>query len=61
MQNLRFRGYNRVKFQSAKLGKTVLCNSLLLRDYLLQLEWDDDVKSYEVKPFKVSYKVENRP
>jgi hypothetical protein len=50
-----FRGYNRVKFQSIKLGRPVLCQSLLLRDYLLSLEWDTDVKSYELRPFKITY------
>ena len=53
-----FRGYNRVKFQSEKLGKTVFCQSLLLRDYLLHLEWDETVQSYELKPFKISIKID---
>ena len=53
-----FRGYNRVKFQSEKLGKTVFCQSLLLRDYLLHLEWDETVQSYELKPFKISIKLD---
>lgn len=53
-----FRGYNRVKFQSGKLGKTVFCQSLLLRDYLLHLEWDETVQSYELKPFKISFEMD---
>ena len=55
-----FRGYNRVKFQSLKLGKTVFCQSLFLRDYLLHLEWDDNVQSYELNPFKISYKTNGK-
>jgi hypothetical protein len=57
MSKIKFRGYNRVKFQSEKLGKTVFCQSLLLRDYLIHLEWDENVLSYELKPFKISYKL----
>lgn len=53
-----FRSYNRVKFQSEKLSKTVFCQSLLLRDYLLHLEWDESVQSYELKPFKISIKID---
>ena len=60
MAKANFRGYNRIKFQSLKLGKTVFCQSLFLRDYLLHLEWDESVRSYELKPFKISYKVEGR-
>ena len=56
MARAMFRGYNRVKFPSLKLGKTVFCQSLFLRDYLLHLEWDESVLSYELKPFKISYK-----
>lgn len=57
MTKITFRGYNRVKFQSLKLSKTVFCQSLILRDYLLHLEWDENVLSYELKPFKISYKL----
>lgn len=57
MANATFRGYNRVKFPSLKLGKTVFCQSLFLRDYLLHLEWDETVLSYELKPFRISYKL----
>lgn len=56
MAKATFRGYNRVKFQSLKIGKTILCQSLILRDYLIHLEWDEDVQFYELKPFKVSVK-----
>jgi len=52
-----FRGYNRVKFQSLKLGTTIFCQSLLLRDYLLHIEWDENVQSYELKPFKIFIKI----
>jgi hypothetical protein len=55
MKNGIFRAYNRVKFQSEKLGKSIWCNSLLLRDYLILLEWDTQIKSYELWPFKISY------
>ena len=55
-----FRGYNRVKFQSLKLGKTVFCQSLILRDFLIHLEWDDSVTSYELKPFKISIKTSGK-
>jgi hypothetical protein len=60
MANAKFRGYNRVKFQSLKLGRTVFCKSLFLRDYLLHLEWDDSIQSYELYPFKISYRTNNR-
>lgn len=60
MAQANFRGYNRVKFQSLKLGKTIFCQSLFLRDYLLHLEWDESVRFYELKPFKITYKTEGR-
>jgi hypothetical protein len=60
MTKVVFRGYNRVKFQSLKLGKTVFCQSLLLRDYLLHLEWDATVSTYELNPFKIIYKFEGK-
>lgn len=56
-----FRGYNRVKFQSLKLGKTVLCQSLVMRDFLIHLEWDDSVNSYQTKPFHIAYKINDIP
>lgn len=58
MTKVKFRGYNRVKFQSLKLGRSVFCQSLLLRDYLLHLEWDESIQSYDLKPFRIEYKVE---
>ena len=60
MTKITFRGYNRVKFQSLKLGKTVFCSSLLLRDFLLHLEQDKSVQSYELKPFKIFYTLNER-
>lgn len=59
MTNIVFRGYNRVKFPSLKLGKTVFCQSLILRDYLIHLEWDDSVISYQIKPLRIIYKINN--
>jgi hypothetical protein len=60
MSKFKFRGFNRIKFPSEKIGKTVFCQSLLLRDYLIHLEWDETVQSYELKPFKISVKVEGK-
>lgn len=60
MRNITFRGYNRVKFPSLKLGKMIFCKSLLVRDYLIHLEWDDTVTSYELKPFKIAYKADGK-
>lgn len=61
MARAAFRGYNRIKFQSLKLNKTVFCQSLILRDYLTHLEWDDSVISYQIKPFQIIYKINNAP
>lgn len=57
MSKIAFRGYNRIKFPSLKLGKTIFCQSLLLRDYLLYLEYDENIEFYGLKPFKIAYKV----
>jgi len=60
MKKITFRGYNRFKFQSLKLGRSVFCNSQLLRDFLLDLEWDLKIRSYEIWPFKFIYQEEGR-
>lgn len=45
----------RGKFPSDKLGRLVFYTSLLMRDYLYLLDFDQGVTSYQENPFEVAY------
>lgn len=47
-------------FPSIKNGRSVAFESLLERDYIYLLEFDNDVISYKEQPTKISYKIMDR-